>query len=49
MVKARRVGPLLLVYDRGIVCCVERNQRDMDDPNVVEIANARANAPRNTS
>ena len=28
---------LRLVYGRGIVCCVEPKQRDMDDPDAVEV------------
>ena len=28
---------LRLVYGRGIVCCVEPKQRDVDDPNAVEV------------
>lgn len=28
---------LRLVYGRGIVCCVEPKQRDMDDPDTVEV------------
>ena len=31
------MASLWLVYGRGVVCSVEPKQRDMDDPNAVEV------------
>ncbi len=31
------MASLRLVYGRGVVCCIEPKQRDMDDPNAVEV------------